>query len=74
MLRIGRSRSKGMDSMVLHKRTTEGSQGEELMKVTRCCTCSQSKKCELLFMLLDLGVVITAVGCSLFMLIQSLRF
>ena len=38
------------------------------------CTCSQSKKCELLFMLLDLGVVITAMRCSLFMLIQSLQF
>ena len=41
VLHIGTSRSKGMDSMVLHKRTTEGSQGEELMKVTRCCTCNQ---------------------------------
>lgn len=38
---IGTIRSTGMDSVGLHKRTAEGSQGEELMEVPRRWTCSQ---------------------------------
>ena len=38
---IGTSKSTGVDSVGLHKRTAEGSQGEELMEVARCCTRSQ---------------------------------